>query len=235
MPARWDTVSVDGADMRVYVSTPDGAGPFPGVVAVQHAGGVDDFVRGMCDRFAAEGFAAVSPDLYHREEPGSADDPMTRMGRLRDVTVTADVNAAVEHAQSLPEIDGGRLGVTGYCMGGRVAYMMAAKSDAFKAAVDCWGGNGMISWGDGPAPFDLTGDISCPVLGLFGEDDQHPSPAEVAKIDAEMTRFGVEHEFHSYAGAGHGFMNEGRPSYREEASRDAWRRTITWFNRYLQA
>ena len=235
MPARWDTVSVDGADMRVYVSTPDGDGPFAAVIAVQHAGGVDDFVRGMCDRFAAEGFAAVSPDLYHREEPGSADDPLTRMGRLRDETVTADVNAAVQHAQSLSEIDGDRLGVTGYCMGGRVAYMMAAKSDAFKAAVDCWGGNGMIPWGDGPAPFDLTADISCPVLGLFGEDDQQPSPAEVAKIDAEMTRLGVEHEFHSYAGAGHAFMNESRPSYREEASRDAWRRTIAWFNRYLLA
>jgi len=235
MPSRWDTVSVDGAEMRVYVSTPDGDGPFPAVVAIQHAGGVDDFVSGMCDRFAAEGFAAVSPDLYHREEPGSADDPMTRMSRLRDDTVTADVNAAVEHARSLPEIDDVRLGVTGYCMGGRVAYMMAAKNDAFKAAVDCWGGNCSVSWGDGPAPFDLTGDISCPVLGLFGDDDQHPSPAEVAKIDAEMTRLGVEHEFHSYAGAGHGFMNEGRPSYREEATRDAWRRTIAWFNRYLQA
>jgi carboxymethylenebutenolidase len=189
----------------------------------------------MCDRFAAEGFAAVSPDLYHREEPGSADDPMTRMMRLRDDTVAADVDAAVGHAQSLPEIDGDRLGITGYCMGGRVTYMMAARSDAFKAAVDCWGGNCLTAWGDGPTPFDLTGDISCPVLGLFGEDDLAPAPTEVAKIDAEMTRLGVEHEFHSYAGAGHGFMNEGRPAYREEATRDAWRRTIDWFNRYLAA
>ena len=235
MPSRWDNVSVDGADMRVYVSTPDGDGPFPGVIAIQHASGVDDFVRGMCDRFAAAGFAAVSPDLYHREEPGSADDPMTRMMRLRDDTVAADVNAAVGHAQSLPEIDGARLGIHGYCMGGRVTYLMAAKSDAFKAAVDCWGGNCLVAWGDGPAPFDLTGDISCPVLGLFGEDDLAPAPTEVAKIDAEMTRLGVEHEFQSYAGAGHGFMNEGRPSYREEATRDAWRRTIDWFNRYLVA
>ncbi|MCH7953862.1 MAG: dienelactone hydrolase family protein, partial [Chloroflexi bacterium] len=164
-----------------------------------------------------------------------ADDPMTRMMRLRDDTVTADVNAAIEHARSLPEIDGDRLGVTGYCMGGRVAYMMAARSDAFRAAVDCWGGNCLVAWGDGPTPFDLTGDISCPVLGLFGEDDQSPSPDEVAKIDAEMTRLGVEHEFHSYPGAGHAFMNESRPSYREEASRDAWSRTIAWFNRYLTA
>jgi len=233
MPARWDTVSVDGGEMRVYVSTPEGSGSFAGVIVIQHAGGVDDFVRGMADRFAAEGFAAVSPDLYHREAPGSADDPMTRMGRLRDRTVEVDVNAAVVHARSLPEIDGERLGITGYCMGGRVTYLMAAKSDAFKAAVDCWGGHCLVAWGDGPAPFDLTGDISCPVLGLFGEEDPNPNPDDVAKMDAEMTRLGVPHEFHSYAGAGHAFMNESRPSYREEAAKDAWKRTIDWFKRHL--
>jgi carboxymethylenebutenolidase len=221
--------------MPVYVTLPEGGGPFPGVIVIQHAGGVDDFVRGMAGRFAAEGFAAVSPDLYHREAPGSSDDPMTRMGRLRDATITTDVNAAVEHAKSLPEIAGGRLGITGYCMGGRVTYMMAAKSDAFKAAVDCWGGNCAVSWGEGPTPFELTKDISCPVLGLFGEDDPNPNTADVAKQDAEMTKHGVPHEFHSYAGAGHGFMNEGRPAYREEASRDAWKHTIDWFNRYLRA
>lgn len=233
MPARWDTVDVGGEEMRCYVSTP-GDGRSPGVIVIQHAGGVDDFVRGMCDRFAAEGFAAVAPDLYHREAPASSDDPLTRMGRLRDNTVVADVSAAVSHAQSLPEIDSERLGITGYCMGGRVTYLMAAKNSAFKAAVDCWGGNCMVAWGDGPTPFELTGDIACPVLGLFGEDDGNPNPADVAKIDAEMTHLGKSHEIHSYAEAGHAFMNESRPSYREEAARDAWKRTIDWFNRFLR-
>jgi carboxymethylenebutenolidase len=110
---------------------------------------------------------------------------------------------------------------------------MAAKCDAFKAAVDCWGGNCMVAWGDGPAPFELTGGISCPVLGLFGEDDPNPNPGDVVKMDAEMTRLGVPHEFHSYAGAGHAFMNENRPSYREDAAKDAWKRTVDWFRRYL--
>jgi carboxymethylenebutenolidase len=235
MPARWDTVTVEDSEMPVYVSAPEGASGAPGVIVIMHAPGLDAFVQGMCDRFAAEGFVGVAPDLYHREEPGSKDDPMTRMGRLRDKTVELDVNAATEHAKSSPEIDGDRLGITGYCMGGRVTYLMAARSDAFSAAVDCWGGNCMISWGDGPTPFDLTGDISCPVLALFGEDDPNPNPYDVAKIDAEMTRLGVEHEFHSYAGAGHAFMNDARPSYREEATKDAWRRTVDWFNRYLKA
>lgn len=233
MTARWDAVDVEGQAMRCYVSLPEGGGKSPGIIVIQHAGGVDDFVRGMCDRFAQAGFAAVSPDLYHRDDPISSDDPMTRMGRLRDAGVITDVNAAVDHARSLPEIDGDRLGITGFCMGGRVTYLMAGESDAFKAAVVFWGGNIMVPWGDGPAPLDSTSHITAPVLGLFGEDDPNPNPADVAKIDAEMTRLGKEHEFHSYAGAGHAFMNESRPSYRPEASADAWKRAVDWFKKHL--
>jgi carboxymethylenebutenolidase len=219
--------------MRCYVAVPDG-GPAPAIIIAQHAGGVDDFVRGMADRFAEAGFVGVSPDLYHREEPGSSDDPMTRMGRLRDRTIIADMNAAVDHARGLADVAGDGMGVTGYCMGGRVAYLMAGQNTAFKASVVCWGGNIMVPWGEGPSPFELTEKISCPVLGLFGEDDPNPNPGDVAKIDAEMTRLGKPHEFHNYAGAGHAFMNESRPSYREEASKDAWRRTIEFFNTHLR-
>ena len=93
----------------------------------------------------------------------------------------------------------------------------------------------MVPWGRGPAPFDLSDGINCPVLGLFGEDDPNPNPADVAKIDAELKRMGKEHEFHSYPGAGHAFMNEGRPSYRPESADDAWRRCLAWFGRYLRA
>jgi carboxymethylenebutenolidase len=234
MASRWDEVSAEGGTMRCYVSAPDRAQGAPGVIVIQHAGGVDQFVRGMADRLAGAGFAAVSPDLYWREESGSADDPLTRMGRLRDRTVIADVNAAVQHARTLPEVDGDRLGITGFCMGGRVTYLMAASNpDTFKAAVVCWGGNIMVPWGDGPAPFALTDRITAPMLGLFGEQDPNPNPGDVAKLDTELTRLGKPHEFRSYAGAGHAFMNEGRPSYRPEAAADAWERMVDWFRRHL--
>jgi len=221
--------------MRCYVSAPAVAGPVPAVVVIQHAGGVDDFVRGMCDRFAAEGYLAAAPDLYHREDPNSSDDAMMRMSRLRDANIVPDVNAAVEHVKGLSEARADRIGITGYCMGGRVTYLMAARNPDLKAAVVCWGGNIMVPWGEGPAPFDLTESIGCPVFGLFGEDDPNPNPVDVAKIDAEMTRLGKAHQFHSYAGAGHAFMNAGRPSYREQATTDAWEKTLGWFDRYLRA
>jgi carboxymethylenebutenolidase len=220
--------------MRCYVSVPRET-PAPAVIVIQHAGGVDDFIRRMSDRLAEAGYVAVAPDLYHREDPANADDPLTRMGRLRDRQIEADVNAAVEHAKSLPEVQADKIGITGFCMGGRVTYLMCARNPAFRAGVVFYGGNIMVPWGEGPAPFDLTRDISCPILGLFGEDDPNPSPADVAKIDAEMTRLGKPHEFHSYPGAGHAFMNEDRPSHREEAARDAWRRCLDWFARYLRS
>jgi carboxymethylenebutenolidase len=230
---RWESVRVAEGNMRCYISG-SGAGRSPAVIVAQHAGGVDDFICGMCDRFAEAGFVAAAPDLYHREEPASADDPMTRMGRLRDDQILSDMDAAVAHAKTLAEVDPERLGVTGFCMGGRVAYLMAASRPAFSAAIVFWGGNIMTAWGDGPPPFELTDRISCPVLGIFGEDDPNPNPADVARIDAEMTRFGKPHEFHSYPGAGHAFMNERRPSYRPEATADAWGRSLEWFDRYLK-
>ena len=235
MPSRWDTVAVDQGAMRCYTSTPDGAGPHPAVIVMQHAGGVDDFVRTMSDRLAAGGYLALAPDLYHREEPNSSDDAMTRMGRLRDANIVRDVNAAIEHVRGLREAQADRIGITGFCMGGRVTYLMAARNRDLKAAAIFYGGNIMAPWGEGPAPFDLSDQISCPVLGLFGEEDSNPNPADVAKLDAELARLGKLHEFHSYPGAAHAFMNEGRPSYREAAALDAWARCLGWFARHLKS
>ena len=233
MPSRWDSVKVNGDAMRCYVSVPEGTGPFPAVVVIQHAGGVDEFVRGMSDRFAQAHFLAVAPDLYHREDGNSSDDPLTRMGRLRDATIVADVNEAIGHVKGLPEAQADRIGITGYCMGGRVTYLMAAKTPDLKAAVVCWGGNIMMPWGDGPAPFAFTDQIACPVLGLFGEEDPNPNPTDVAKLDAELSRLGKVHEFHSYAGAAHAFVNTGSNNYRPHAAAQSWPKAMEFFSRQL--
>ena len=234
MASRWDTIDTGDGEMRCYVSSPPGAGPHPAVIVIQHAGGVDEFVQLMSDRLAGANLVAVAPDLYHRDDTDRSDDAMTRMGRLRDAHIISDVNAAVELAARLPEAQSQSIGITGFCMGGRVTYLMAATNPAFKAGVVFYGGNIMVPWGAGAAPFDMSSRLGCPILGLFGEDDANPNPADVAKIDAQLTRLDKIHEFHSYAGAGHAFMNEGRPSYREEVAKDAWKRCIEWFTRYLK-
>jgi carboxymethylenebutenolidase len=233
MTGRWDDVQVGGQTMRCYLALPAGPGPHPAVVVIQHAGGVDPFVQSMTDRVAEAGFVGCSPDLYHREGSGSSDDALTRMSRLRDNTIIEDVDAAIAHLESLPEADGSRIGITGFCMGGRVAYLMATQRPGLRASVVFYGGNIMVPWGDGAAPFDMSDRIACPVLGLFGADDGNPNQADVAKLDAELTRLGKKHEFHSYPGAGHAFMSEDRLSYRPDAATDAWTRCTAWFREHL--
>lgn len=191
----WETVKVDGNDMRLYVSVPDGTGPFPAVVVIQHQGGVDTFIEEMTQRLASAGYAGVAPDLYHRDGPHCQDDGPTRRARLRDVTVIQDVNATVDFLQAHSHVDAERLGIIGFCMGGRVAYLMAAVNASCKAAVDYYGGNIMVAWGEGLSPFDRTAEIHCPLLGLFGEEDANPSPADMRKLDAELTRHGKAHGF----------------------------------------
>ena len=234
MPARWDALTVDGETMRCYVAVPAGEGPFPAVVVIQHAGGVDDFVQEMAGRFAAVGYVAVAPELYHRQDPESGENMLERMARLRDAEIVPDVTAAFEHAQSLPEVASDRTGIAGFCMGGRVSYLMATHVPSLRAAVVFYGGNIMVPWGEGPAPFDRTENIACPLLGLFGEEDTNPSPADVAKLDAELTRLGKQHEFHSYAGVGHAFMNSDRPGYRPDVAVDAWAKCLGWLQLHLR-
>lgn len=233
MAGRWDTLHHDESDMRCYVTEPEGAGPFPGVVVIQHAGGVDDFICTMTDRIAEAGFVGIAPDLYHRDDPNSGDDAMQRMMRLRDKNIIPDAVVAIDHLKSMANVRADAIGITGFCMGGRVAFLIATQSEDIKAVVDFYGGNKMIAWGDGTPPFEMAESIQAPILGLYGADDGNPNQEDVAKLDAELTRLSKEHEFHSYPGAGHAFMSEGRPSYREDAANDAWPRAVAWFQRYL--
>ncbi len=235
MAGRWDTITADGTDMRCYVAEPSGAGPFSAVVVIQHAGGVDEFTRTMTDHIGEAGFIGVAPDLYHREDSNSGDDPLTRMSHLRDANIVTDIATAIDHIKTLPAARSENIGITGFCMGGRVAFLMATQRPDLKAAIVFYGGSIMRPWGEGPAPFELTERIQAPILGLFGADDGNPNQEDVARLDAELTRLGKTHEFHSYTGAGHAFMSEGRPSYREDAATDAWSKCVAWFNQYLNA
>ena len=233
MPSFWESIKVDGADMRLYVSVPSGTGPFPAVVVIQHQGGVDDFMEEMTQRVASAGYAAVAPDLYHRDGPDCKDDGPTRRARLLDVNVIKDVNATVDFLTGHRLVESDRLGIIGFCMGGRVSYLMAAANPHLKAAVAYYGGNIMVPWGEGPAPFERTAEMHCPLLGLFGAEDANPSPTDMRQLDAELTRLGKLHEFHSYPGAGHAFMNRRGERYRADADSESWPKTLAFFAKHL--
>ncbi len=227
------TITVGGRGMAVYEALPAGTQRCPGIVVIQHAPGVDRFLHAMVERLAEAGYAAVAPDLYHRLDP--ARDAMERFKLLKDREVEADVNSTVDYMRTHPRIDREQLGIIGFCMGGRVVYLMAAVNDHFKAAVAYYGASITVPWGeDVNAPFARSADIGCPLMFHFGAEDTNPSPRDMQTIDAELTRLAKPHEFHSYPGAGHAFMNfTNSERYRETAASASWPRTLDFLARHL--
>jgi carboxymethylenebutenolidase len=241
MPANWTTILVDGQPMEAYVASPAGDGPHPAVIIAQEIWGVNGYLQSMANRLAANGIVGVVPALFHREGPGivglfeETETAFERLGRYRDDEILADVRATQAYLQARDDVRSDRIGIMGFCVGGRISYMAAAAVDGLACAVDFYGGRTMVAMGDGPTPFDLTKDIKVPVLGLFGDDDPNPSSADVAKIAAALSEHGKTYEFHSYPGAGHGFNCEERPTYRRDASLHAWGKALEWFDKYLKA
>jgi carboxymethylenebutenolidase len=232
----WQQTESDNNPMPLYVSVPDGAGPFPALVVIQHQTGVDEFMQGMTQRLAGAGYLAAAPNLYHRDGPDCQDDARTRSQRLGDRRVTLDIEATVKFLHSQSAVDSKRIGIIGFCMGGRIVYLAAATNPAFKAAVTFYPGNTGRAWGrDIPSPFERTGDIYCPVQGHFGDDDKNPSPEDREKLAAALTKHQKIHEFYAYAGAGHAFMDNTKESFRPSAEAEAWPRTLEFLRRHLGA
>jgi carboxymethylenebutenolidase len=235
-------VGHDGAYIYAYLARPAGAGPFPGVVLFHHRPGWDEWYKEATRRFAHHGYAAICPDLYSRQAKGQPDDVAARVradGDVADEQVVGDGLAAVALLRALP-ISTDKVVLMGSCSGGRHAYLAACHGKNVDAVVDCWGGRVVMAPEEVTdkypvAPIDLTADLPCPVLGLFGSDDKSPSPAQVAQHEAELRRHGKTYEFHMYPGAGHGFFYYDRPAaYRAEQAVDGWGKIWDFLDRTLR-
>ena len=208
MAASWETIKVDGSDMRMYLSVPEGSGPFPAVLVSQHGPGVNEYIQDFVNKLAGEGYVACAPELYHRVTEEMLADGSGPGQHLNDPEIVSDVNATVEFLRSRPFVDSERLGVTGFCQGGRTTWLAAATNPHFKAAVPFFGGNIRVPVGDSDqSPFDRTSGMKCPVRFHFGALDTNPSPEDQATYDAELTRLGIPHQFYSYPGADHAFTD----------------------------
>ncbi len=233
MSIGWETIDVGGKPMRVYTGVPDRVEGCPGIVIAQHAGGVDTFIQDVVHRLHREGYAAAAPELFHRQ-PATGLEPLARIGQLKDAEIIEDMNAAIAHLKA-GRANAAPIGVAGFCMGGRVSYLTAAANPGIKAAAVFYGGNIMKPLGGSVAPFERTAEIACPVIGFFGADDTNPSPDDMRKIDAELTRLGKWHEFHAYRDAGHAFLNFISPErYRARQAHAAWHEMLAFFSEYLK-
>jgi carboxymethylenebutenolidase len=230
----------NGDEIEAYLARPLGQDSFGGVVVIHHMPGYDPPTKEMTRTFAAHGYAALMPNLYHRDAPGASADDAAATARAKggvpDDRLVGDVRAAAGYLRDL-EGSNGKIGVIGYCSGGRQSFL-AACGLKLDAAVDCYGAFVIGAPPEGMplkvGPIaHLAGDLSCPLLGLFGADDQYPSPDQVAELDKILTEAGKPHEFHIYDGAGHAFFSVNRPSYRVEAANDGWRKIWDFYGRYL--
>jgi carboxymethylenebutenolidase len=239
-----ETVAVDGNGgdrIYAYYARPTGPGPYPGVVLFHHRPGWDEFYKETTRRFAHHGYAAICPDLYFRFGHGAPDDVAARVragGDVSDDQVVGDGLGSVRFLRAQPTSNG-KVGVFGTCSGGRHAYLAACRSDEIDAVVDCWGGRVVMAPEElneqyPVAPIDLTADLSCPALGLFGQDDRSPSPEQVATHEAMLQEHGKDYEFHMYPEAGHGFFYYDRPAaYRAEQAVDGWEKVWDFLGRHL--
>ena len=231
----------DGTPIPVYEAYPDQAGEFPVVVVVSEVFGLHEYIKDVARRFAKEGYYAVAPELFSREG-GLAQ--VTDMQKVMSTVLNAplkrvlgDLHAAAGYARKQPSAREDRVGVTGFCWGGGVTLLYAA-NDKDTAAAAAWYGAITRALKDEPkpvAPIDVAGQIACPVLLLYGGADQGIPVADVDRMEAAIRAAGQPVEKVIYPDTGHGFHADYRPSFKPDAARDGWSRTLAWFQKYLKA
>jgi len=230
-----------GDQGEAYYARPTRAGTFPGVVVIHHLPGWDEWITEVVRKFAHHGYAAVSPHFYFREGPGTPDDVGARVraaGGVPDAQIMGDVAGSVAYLRAQKNSNG-RVGAIGFCSGGRHCYLAACTVPGIDAAVDCWGGNVIV---DDPkalnakrpvAPIEFTEKLACPLLGIFGNDDENPTADQVNRTEAKLEQLKKHYEFHRYDGAGHAFFNTSRPAYRAEQAADGWNKVFAFFKKHL--
>jgi carboxymethylenebutenolidase len=232
----------NGHQIHAYVARPEGNGPIPGVVVIMHMPGWDEVYQEFTRRLANHGYLALCPDLYCRAGHGTPDDIAAKVradGGVPDDQVVGDAAAALQWLKSQPNSNG-KVGIIGTCSGGRHAVLVASRTPGFSAVVDLWGGGVVtpkeqLTPKQPVAPVEYTKDLQSPLLGLFGNEDQRPSPADVDKHEEELKKHGKTYEFHRYDGAGHGFFYHDRPAYRPQQAMDGWSKVFAFFEKHLKS
>jgi carboxymethylenebutenolidase len=235
------TITAHGGDeIEAYAARCLDPTPRGGVVVIHHMPGYDRATKEITRTFATYGYNAVCPNLFHRfapgARPGDAAAAARDAGGVPDDQAMGDIAGGAAYLRGLPNANG-KVGVIGYCSGGRQAFLAACLAPV-DAAVDCYGG-GVVVGPDATTPqrpvppIDLVPKMNVPLLGLFGDQDRNPSPEHVARMEQDLSAAGKDFEFHTYEGANHGFFSVDFPSYNQDAVRDGWKQIWAFFGRHL--
>jgi carboxymethylenebutenolidase len=229
------TVQITTPDgtMSGFLAKPSEAGKYPAVLVIMEAFGLNQHIKDVASRIAGEGYVALAPDVYYRQPNAvvgydQLPEAIRLMTTLRDDAIVSDVSAAVAYLEAQPFVRADRIGITGFCMGGRISFLSACTIPAIKAAAPFYGGGigGLL---------DRAAGITCPLLLFFGDQDAFIPNEEVDKIRTTLGELKKNAEIQVYAGAPHGFFCNERDSYRADAAADAWTRLTAFLARHLKS
>jgi carboxymethylenebutenolidase len=230
-----------GGYINAYYAAPQGKQNLPVVLVVQEIFGIHEHIKDLCRRLAKDGYLAVAADLYQRQGDAASYTDIPKLvselvAKVSDEQVYGDLDACIAWAAAHGG-DAKRVGVTGFCWGGRLTWMYAAKNPAVKAGVAWYG---KLTTGHGPLiktmAVDIAGKLHAPVLGLYAENDAS-IPLDTVEAMKRNLAVGNENskacELVVYPGVGHGFLADYRPMYNKQAAEDGWKRMLAWFGKYL--
>jgi carboxymethylenebutenolidase len=233
-----------GDTITGYLARPSQSGNYPGVVVIHEAFGLVEHIRDIARRFANIGYNALAPDLYARKggpsDPNNMATVMPVMFGKDDAEAVQDLEAAATHLRDLPGATG-KIGAIGFCSGGRQTLLFACSSDEVNAAVDCWGGFIHRATPDAEttparpkAILDMVSQLHCPLFAVFGEEDQNPSVAQAEDLKKRAEAAGKDVTIKVYKNAGHAFLADYRPSYREGPATELWADAVAFFTKHLK-
>lgn len=219
----------EGTTVKAYLAAPPAKEKRPAVIVIQEWWGLTELIKDVARRFVREGYVAVAPDLYSRlgnRVTTDSSEAAHLMNNLRQEDGLKDLNATVTYVKTLPGVEAGKIGVTGFCMGGSYALMLPCVNPGIKAAAPFYG------WV--PNPDTPIQNLACPVLYFYGEEDGFVPKADVQRLAAALKKYNKSGEIKTYPGAGHAFFRDTDPSvYRQAEARDAWSRTLAFFRQHL--
>lgn len=220
------TFQSNGGTANGYLSLP-ASGKGPGLIVIQEWWGLVPHIKDVCDRFAAEGYVALAPDLYHGESTKSPDEAGKLMMALRIDEAEKDLRGAIGYLLNHEATSGNKVGTIGFCMGGALSLYAASKNVRVGACV--------VFYGIHPNIKPDLANLQAPVLGIYAERDAHVPPATVHELELRLKELGKSVEIHIYPGVDHGFFNDTRPeAYNEAAAKDAWSRVLKFYGEHLR-
>jgi carboxymethylenebutenolidase len=234
-----------GDTIKGYLARPSQSGQCPGIVVIHEAFGLVEHIRDIARRFANIGYNALAPDLYSRKggpsDPNDMNAIFPVMFGKSDAEAVQDLEAAADHLRGLPGASG-KVGVIGFCSGGRQTLLFACSSSKADAAVDCWGGFIDRATPDAettparPTPIlHLIDRLHCPLFAVFGEEDQNPTVALSEELRSRAQKAGKDVTIKVYKNAGHAFLADYRPSYREGPAAELWKDVVAFFDKHLKS